>query len=551
MKFKLYLNTLRYLKANQIWQRLKFNLFKPKPDTRPSPKLRSVSGPWQQPASRSISLISQDRFCFLNIEHNVSDSADWNQISSKKLWLYNLHYFDDLNAENSTNRTNWHRSLMKRWIIDNPPGFGVGWEPYPLSLRIVNWIKWSLSGNTLDKNMQKSLAIQIRFLKMRVEYHLLGNHLISNAKALIFGGYFFDGDEPDSWLECGMSILTREIPEQILMDGGHFEKSTMYSALVLEDMLDLINISKCFKDRVKGNQKKQLEIWSKRSCDLKNWLRVMCHPDGEISFFNDAAFNVAPNLAKLEAYATNLLEKSENLKNKSSLIHLKNSGYIRLTFGSAVALLDVASIGPDYLPAHAHADTLSFEFSLRNQRVLVNSGTSCYENSSERAWQRGTAAHNTVIIDGQDSSEVWSSFRVAKRAYPIKLSVQESICPTNIKVFCGHDGYERLRGRPIHYRTWNMCIDELNIIDKVDGKFNCAYARFHFHPSILLEIKPDKTGGIAKLLDGSIIKLEVKQGLAYLEPSTWHSQFGHSQENICLVIKLIDNSSVLNLQWNQ
>ena len=81
-----------------------------------------------------------------------------------------------------------------------------------------------------------------------------------------------------------------------------------------------------------------------------------------------------------------------------------------------MALLDVAPVGPDYLPGHAHADTLSFELSLFGQRVLVNSGTSQYEAGPERSRQRGTAAHNTVIVDGHDSSEVWAGFRVARRA---------------------------------------------------------------------------------------------------------------------------------------
>ncbi|MFB1490650.1 MULTISPECIES: heparinase II/III family protein [unclassified Thiocapsa] len=51
---------------------------------------------------------------------------------------------------------------------------------------------------------------------------------------------------------------------------------------------------------------------------------------------------------------------------------------MHLEAGSAVALLDVAPIGPDYLPGHAHADTLSFELSLFGQRVIVNGGTSRY-----------------------------------------------------------------------------------------------------------------------------------------------------------------------------
>ncbi|MEN9780004.1 MAG: hypothetical protein RL014_1152 [Pseudomonadota bacterium] len=103
-----------------------------------------------------------------------------------------------------------------------------------------------------------------------------------------------------------------------------------------------------------------------------------------------------------------------------------DSGYVRLDNGPAVALLDVAPVGPDYLPGHAHADTLSFELSVGAQRVLVNSGTSCYGSSAERLRQRGTAAHNTVVVNGQDSSEVWGGFRVARRPLPARRGSQRT-----------------------------------------------------------------------------------------------------------------------------
>ena len=81
-------------------------------------------------------------------------------------------------------------------------------------------------------------------------------------------------------------------------------------------------------------------------------------------------------------------------------------------------LLDVASIGPDYLPGHGHADTLSFEMSLFGKRTLVNRGISQY-GIEVRQVERGTAAHNTVVINNENSSEVWSGFRVARRARPL------------------------------------------------------------------------------------------------------------------------------------
>ena len=176
-------------------------------------------------------------FVFLN-QPGQLDEIGWDGPQREKLWRYNQHYFDDLNAIDAPTRRAWHTALVEDWVADNPPGHGIGWEPYPLSLRVVNWIKWSLAGTTLSPAALQSLAVQVRWLTDRLEIHLLGNHLFANAKALVFAGLFFQGKEADTWLKKGLRILERQVPEQILPDGGHFERSTMYHALALEDILD-------------------------------------------------------------------------------------------------------------------------------------------------------------------------------------------------------------------------------------------------------------------------------------------------------------------------
>ena len=166
------------------------------------------------------------RFCFrlLNVERPLQEATDWDDPSVEALWRYHLHYFDDLNAEEAAQRVSWHRVLLQRWLVDNPPGEGIGWDPYPTSLRMVNWVKWELrSGKSretgeateLDSvigdtevgnggaraesnaispgDLENSLAVQARWLRRRLEHHLLGNHLLANAKALIFAGCFLKG----------------------------------------------------------------------------------------------------------------------------------------------------------------------------------------------------------------------------------------------------------------------------------------------------------------------------------------------------------------------
>jgi len=589
-----YFHTIRYLKPVQIYGRLRYKLYRPKPDLKPAPPIRTVSGTWRIPAKKSPSLIAPDRFRFLNKERNILSSADWNRTEWDKLWLYNLHYFDDLNAiDNDTHHQDWHRSLLNRWLTENPPGTEIGWEPYPLSLRIVNWIKWILADNALPHEAIESLAIQTRFLTKRLEFHLLGNHLFANAKALVFAGLFFEGEEAEVWLEKGLRILASELPEQILSDGGHFERSPMYHSIILEDLLDLINLSQRYTSeipdsRLRGNDIK--ELWNamieggeaeaeKGNNELAEterapmigaakrmlaWLKVMSHPDGQIALFNDAAFGIAPYPAELYAYAERLgiHESAESLAEEhpsaSSFIdhfsfdsirltHLKHSGYIRVENGPMTAILDVAPVGPDYLPGHAHADTLSFELSFHGQRIIVDSGTSRYGAGTERLRQRSTAAHNSVIVNGKDSSEVWGSFRVARRARPFGLEIKET-SDGSIMVSCAHDGYRRFPGKPVHRREWRFNDHSLTVRDVIEGRYSEAVSRFHLHPSITIENR-DGAPFIFVLPDSKKISCQVKKGRAHQDSSTYHPECGVSIANCCLDIYFTEPETYVEFCW--
>ena len=213
-----------------------FRLHTPKINLGDAPPLRAFVQAWIEPTKKPQTQFEPMTFRFLNHVQTLSNTDAWNDPRCDKLWLYNLHYFDDLCAVGAVDRLAWHTQLIEKWIVENTPTSGIGWEPYPSSLRIVNWIKWALAGNQLSNAALQSLAIQSRWLSKRVEHHLLANHLFVNAKALVFAGMFFEGLEADSWLNQGLRILAREIPEQVLADGGHFELSPMYHAIILEDI---------------------------------------------------------------------------------------------------------------------------------------------------------------------------------------------------------------------------------------------------------------------------------------------------------------------------
>lgn len=529
----------------QIYGRLWHRFYQPRPDCAPAPALRALSGTWKQPARREPSITGPETFVFLG-ESGVLQEVGWDGSERDRLWRYNQHYFDDLNALSSQARVDWHVTLLLDWVAKNPPGFGVAWEPYPTSLRIVNWIKWALAGNILPLVCLHSLAVQARWLTPRLEIHLLGNHLFSNAKALIFAGLFFDAPEAQQWLTTGFRILEREVLEQVLPDGGHFERSTLYHALALEDMLDICNLLGCYEATLTKIQRQLAALWRKRIDQMRSWLLAMRHPDGEISFFNDAALGIAPSCEELDDYAARLGFVT-SAPYSGDPCWLSSSGYARLVTKEAVALLDLAPVGPDYLPGHAHADTLSFELSVYGKRVLVNSGTSCYGVSAERSRQRGTSAHNTVVVAGEDSSEVWGGFRVARRARPVapQLSFNNQVLTAE----CSHDGYSRLPRRPLHQRHWEMREGHLSIEDEVRGGSIPAEAYFHFHPNIVPVVITGANKGYALLPDGHRINWVVERGSGRLDSSSWHPRFGMVLSSSCLCVDLDQGRSLVHWSW--
>lgn len=534
-------HTVRYLKPAQFGGRFRRLL--------PAPRLSKVNLPTpRQPAlrlqpreMREASMTGPATFRFLNIEAALPENGNWDPEGLPRLWRYNLHYFDDLNAVDASQRDAWHRDLVRRWIRENPPCNGTGWEPYPISIRIVNWIKWMASGREIEPAWIESLALQARWLAANLEYHLLGNHLFVNAKALMFAGCYFSGTEAEAWRNTAAGILLSEIDEQILEDGGQFERSPMYHCLATEDLLDIISLGNA---RPHARLADVADKARRTLTGMLTWMQRMTHPDGEIALFNDSAFAIAPTPAALIEYADALAIPAPEPAG-AGLHHLPQSGYAAATLGPAYLIADIGEIGPDYIPGHAHADTLSFELSLFGARFIVDSGCSTYVEGPERLRQRGTQCHNTIAIAGQDSSEVWGGFRVARRARPFDVSAMQQ--NDRIRISAAHDGYRRLRNGPAHRRQWCLSPGRLEIHDELDTGIGGAVARLHFHPDVTLESDAERT--IAEIA-GRRMEIRVSGGVATLEHTTWHPEFGVSLKSRALSVSMSGQQLTTTVTWD-
>ena len=487
---------------------------------------------------KSISMNGSRLFKFYGETGNLTDIG-WDGPEKGKLWRYNQHYFDDLTARDAHKRLVWHKDLLEDWVSKNKSGKGVGWDPYPISLRIVNWIKWDLKSGHLSVRCRESLIQQCLMLDSRLEYHILGNHLFTNAKALVFFGCYFVGPDADRLLCKGLRLITKELDVQVLNDGGNFELSPMYHCIFLEDVLDLFNILTTY--RPKGS-KPAISSLKLVIPSMLFWMKKMCFEDGGVACFNDSATNIASDPVDIINYAKRLgfYNKIIPIAKEVQYEHLSDSGYISITRDDLKLVLDVANLGPDYLLAHAHADTLSFELSINTQRIIVNSGTSCYGTSARRGFERSTRAHNTVEINGCSSSEVWSTFRVARRARPFGLVINNSDKVLSVK--CSHDGYARLPGNPIHTRNWIVGQEKVVIKDQVSGEFVSAVSRIIFDANVIIDKKDERTFILAAPNDINLT-LKIVSGISSLVAWQNTNEFGCLNDTYCLEIALVNGKS--------
>lgn len=462
-------NTIIHLKPKQIIYRIYRKLIKT--------RISQVVYYKQRACTKQLINFPIKKTTFILDE--ISKPTDWNRVDRPKLYLYQLHYFDFIH----TFSKNKARHLFYQWIDENPIGMGNGWEPYPISQRIINWVKWLIQNDEQDKKILTSLYLQSRYLFKNIEYHLLGNHLFANAIALMFSGLFFCDEESQKWLKKGEEIFLHEIEEQILKDGGHFERSPMYHAKMLGDILDLYNILNIFSSSL--CQRSRLAL-SFAAPNMNDYLSSMTFPDGEVAYFNDSVSGFYFNEADLKEYAASLFPLPLAGKDRGvGSAYYPDTGFARLQKKHVILLADIGSVGPSYIPGHAHAESLSFEMAYDGQRVLVNTGVTTYEENQKRLDERSTQAHNCLVLDGKNSSQIWKSFRVGKRAKVIERSVDLN----NQCITAAHDGYKKI----IHERKWQLTENYLIIQDKLSGQGeHLVELYFHFHPDVTIKLSDKK-----------------------------------------------------------
>ncbi len=548
--FKLILNTTRHLKLRQILHRVRYEAikkFKNKIRIKPYAYLDNVCTldffskeflredfesfeKCKLIDFESVNKILQNEFTFLNnLSYKFVNAIEWETNPyNYRLWNFNLNYFDYLldlsDAYNVYKREEYVLKgfeLIYSWIGKNIERYDHNlWDCYVVSKRVVNWIEFYCKNSKLCKNNKlvvDAINTHAGFIYGNVEYYLDANHILMNARALVFCGAFLKNRRI---LNRGLEILKKEYSVQFSTDGGHYERSSSYHVEVLAHYLEITLLL------THNGYKETGDEWKKRIFPQFEYLYNIMMPNGEIPLVNDSTLDYPfkandlvecgailysePKYKKygnvnLGLYGRRLFGKSgceayEKLEPIDSQdtqnTFNKDTGYMiikdKLDGEEVYLLFDCGDGGPDYNLGHAHADALNVILTIGKNKVFVDSGVFTYKHGSERDFYRSTVAHNTICIDGQSSSNIWKSFRVAERSRTKLLKMEEN--EDYILIVAEHDGYTKvLKGDKIFHRRSILYIKNNGfvIIDTLYGKIHEKHnlsLQYHFGTAETKEI---------------------------------------------------------------
>ncbi len=294
-------------------------------------------------------------------------------------------------------------------------------------------------------------------------------------------------------------MLATELARQIYPDGGHGSRN---ADTLIRMLLDLLPVRQAYAARAVPAPPELLNAIDR----IVPMLRLLRHGDGALALFNGMSVTPVDVIATVLAY--------EDTRAKP-LFNAPYSGYQRVEAANSVLIVDTGRASPPEFSTRAHASALSFEFSIGQQRLIVNCGAPNDEFSAARSAARTTAAHSTLVVDDTSScrfaaaegTEKWLRDEIISG--PRNVNVERQVQPDMTVLKTTHDGY-RPRFGVIHERQLALRADGLRLdgedrlksILKKPKAFPFAI-RFHVHPNVELYSVVEGRAVLLDLPDGT------------------------------------------------
>jgi hypothetical protein len=395
------------------------------------------------------------------------------------------------------------RHQLESWLDQCPYLKGPNWtSSLELAIRLINWsIVWQLTGGIASpmfagpgggqfrENWLRSIYQHMHFIRGHLSrFSSANNHLIGELSGLFVGCVTWPF-WPDTarWQQVAKAGLEREALLQNAPDGVNHEQAISYQQFVL-DFLLLAGLAGHENDDAFSQP-----YWQRIESMLEFLASVM-DVHGNVPMIGDADDGYAVRLSQEAVFcpyrsllATGAVlfkrgdfkAKAVRLDDKTRWLlgaeadatfsaipadiathpvrrEFREGGYFVLgsdfeTAGEIRMIADAGPLGYLSIAAHGHADALAFTLSVGGREFLIDPGTYAYHTQKKwRDYFRGTAAHNTVVVDGENQSEIGGNFMWLRKANAVCESFEAGLV---LDRFVGsHDGYRRLSDPVVHRR---------------------------------------------------------------------------------------------------
>lgn len=459
---------------------------------------------------------------------------------------------------------------IDHWIRDNPCHAGIHWiSALETGTRVLSWVLAypffaEYCDSATHRRLARSIAQHLLFVEQNLSVGEFSNtHLAGEAAILVAGALFLDCEHCPRWLATGLHHLESEIFRQVRSDAVHSEQSIAYHRFFL-DQYYLVNAL------LLANGRALSPSTLDRMQRMTQFLLDLLHPDGSVPLFGDCDDARAiwcradapleyrsllalgavsfkrtdfkmiarePAEELLWLHGEHALQEFSELRSElpdHSSIDYRDAGYYIMRTGwssnDAMLVVDCGPLG--HGPAgHGHADALSFQLFAHGYAFLIDPGTYSYNLDYE--WRdrfRGTAAHNTLSVDGLDQSLVRDRMSWATHA---QSRCNRWLTTAWFDLIDGqHDGYERLEHPLTHRRVIAFIKPDVWVIcDQLTGD---GTHRFE----LALHLPPDCTvDGVSKALavsspagnslrvriDGDDTRADHQENLMWTINEDWYS----------------------------
>ena len=460
-------------------------------------------------------------------------SAAWGEEVHGFGWLRHLRA-----AGTALARANAH-ALVEDWLNLDARGSldrEAAWPPRVAARRLISWLSQSPiilenADHAFYRRFLRAVETHVATLERALGGGLEGDARLTAIIALTHAGLCLEG--ASGLLRRAVSMIARELPAQIMRDGGHLSRNPR---VLVELLVDFLPTRQAFVARAIAAPEPLLNAIDRAT----PMLRMFRHGDGALAGFNGMGVSEPETLATLLAHGAG---------GAAAILDAPYSGYQRLEAKGAIVIADFGAPPPLAFSREAHAGCLAFEFSSGLQGIVVNCGAPRPDIGEAREAARATAAHSTLVIDDHSSCR-FAPVEPRSMASGVVLEG-----PSRVEVKRGaeeaggqtiearHDGYARRYGA-IHRRVLRLAADGAGLQGEdwiAPARKSAALpekmlaVRFHLHPTVRARMGAGSASVILTLPSGEEWRFEVADRAVTLEESIFFAAPGGARPTTQIV----------------